>query len=201
MCMGEGRHLRLLLAASRLIDRLNERIGRTVYWMVLAAVLVSSANAVVRYVFDYSSNAWLELQWYLFSSFFMIGAGYTLLRNEHVRIDIIYSRLSARARAVIDLLGGLFFLLPMAVLIMALAWPVFSESFALHETSPSANGLLRWPVKLMIPVGFCLLTLQGISETIKRAAFLMNLIPDPTPHHVHGDDPTAPQDLGEGSGQ
>ena len=102
----------------------------------------------------------------------MIGAGYTLLRNEHVRIDIIYSRLSARARAVIDLLGGLFFLLPMAVLIMALAWPVFSESFALHETSPSANGLLRWPVKLMMPAGFCLLALQGLSELIKRVAFL-----------------------------
>jgi TRAP-type mannitol/chloroaromatic compound transport system permease small subunit len=201
MRLGEGGHLRLLLAASRLIDRLNEWIGRTVYWMVLAAVLVSSANAVVRYVFDYSSNAWLELQWYLFSSFFMIGAGYTLLRNEHVRIDIIYSRLSARARAVIDLLGGMFFLLPMALLIMALAWPVFSESFALHETSPSANGLLRWPVKLMMPAGFCLLALQGLSETIKRAAFLMNLIPDPTPHHIHGDDPTAPHDLVERSGQ
>ena len=193
--------MRFLLASSRLIDRLNERVGHVVYWMVLAAVLVSSGNAVVRYIFDYSSNGWLELQWYLFTSFFLIGAGYTLLRNEHVRIDIIYSRLSPRSRAWIDLMGGIFFLLPMALLIMALAWPVFTASFALHETSPSANGLLRWPVKLMIPVGFFLLALQGISETIKRVAFLMNLIPDPTPHHTHGEDETAPHDLAEGSGQ
>jgi TRAP-type mannitol/chloroaromatic compound transport system permease small subunit len=190
--------LQLLLTFGRLIDWFNERVGQTAYWMVLAAVLVSSGNAVVRYVFDYSSNAWLELQWYLYTSFFLLGAGYTLLRNEHVRIDIFYSRLSARSRAWIDLLGGLFFLLPIAILVMALAWPVFTESFALHETSPSANGLLRWPVKLMIPVGFCLLALQGVSEIIKRAAFLMNLIPDPTPHHVHGEDELTPHDLVEG---
>jgi len=191
--------LRFLLAFSRLIDWLNERVGQTTYWMVLAAVLVSSGNAVVRYVFDYSSNAWLELQWYLYTSFFLIGAGYTLLRNEHVRIDIINSRLSPGARAWIDLLGGIFFLLPMALLIMTLAWPVFTASFALHETSPSANGLLRWPVKLMIPVGFFLLALQGVSEIIKRAAFLMGLIPDPTPRHMHGADDIAPHDLTEGN--
>ena len=190
-----------LLAFSRLIDWLNERVGRTAYWMVLAAVLVSSGNAMVRYIFDYSSNAWLELQWYLYTSFFLIGAGYTLLRNEHVRIDIINSRLSPRARAWIDLLGGLFFLLPIALLVMVLAWPVFTESFALHETSPSANGLLRWPVKLMIPVGFFLLALQGVSEIIKRAAFLMHLIPDPTPRHVHGEDALTPHDLVEGEGR
>jgi TRAP-type mannitol/chloroaromatic compound transport system permease small subunit len=189
--------LRFLLAFSRRIDWLNERVGQTVYWMVLAAVLVSSGNAVVRYLFDYSSNAWLELQWYLYTSFFLLGAGYTLLRNEHVRIDIINSRLSPRARAWIDLLGGLFFLLPIALLVMTLAWPVFTESYALHETSPSANGLLRWPVKLMIPVGFFLLAVQGFSEIIKRAAFLMNLIPDPTPHHSHGADEIAPHDLAE----
>ena len=189
--------MQLLLAFSRLIDRLNERIGHTVYWMVLAAVLVSSGNAVVRYLFNYSSNGWLELQWYLYSSFFLIGAGYTLLRNEHVRIDIIVSRQSARTRAWIDLLGGIFFLLPMALIITALAWPVFTESYALHETSPSANGLLRWPVKLMMPVGFFLLALQGVSEIIKRAAFLMNLIPDPTPRHAHGADEITPHDLVE----
>jgi TRAP-type mannitol/chloroaromatic compound transport system permease small subunit len=191
--------LRILLAVSRLIDGLNERVGRTAYWMVLAAVLVSSGNAVVRYVFDYSSNAWLELQWYLYTSFFLIGAGYTLLRNEHVRIDIINSRLSPRTRAWIDLLGGIFFLLPMALVIMTLAWPVFTASYALHETSPSANGLLRWPVKLMIPVGFFLLALQGVSEIIKRAAFLLGLIPDPTPRHMHGADDIAPHDLAEGN--
>jgi TRAP-type mannitol/chloroaromatic compound transport system permease small subunit len=190
--------MRFLLAFSRLIDQLNERVGHAVYWMVLAAVLVSSGNAVVRYLFAYSSNAWLELQWYLYTSFFLIGAGYTLLRNEHVRIDIIYSRLSTRTRAWIDVIGGIFFLLPMAVVIMILAWPVFTESYALHETSPSANGLLRWPVKLMIPLGFFLLALQGVSEIIKRAAFLMNLIPDPTPRHAHGSDEIAPHDLVEG---
>ena len=195
---GERWRLQFLLTFSRLIDRLNERVGHTVCWMVLAAVLVSSGNAVVRYIFDYSSNGWLELQWYLYTSFFLIGAGYTLLKNEHVRIDIIYGRLPPRVRAWIDLLGGAFFLMPMALIIMTLAWPVFTESFALHETSPSANGLLRWPVKLMIPVGFFLLALQGISEIIKRAAFLMNLIPDPTPRHVHGADDLAPHDLIEG---
>jgi TRAP-type mannitol/chloroaromatic compound transport system permease small subunit len=190
--------VRALLKLSGVIDAINLRVGHTVYWMVLAAVVVSSGNAVVRYLFAYSSNAWLELQWYLYTSFFLIGAGYTLLRNEHVRIDIINSRLSPRARAWIDLLGGMFFLLPMALVIMTLAWPVFTASFALHETSPSANGLLRWPVKLMIPVGFFLLALQGVSEIIKRTAFLMNLIPDPTPRHAHGADEIAPHDLVEG---
>jgi len=185
--MGEVAGLGFLLFLSRWIDFLNEKVGRAVYWLVLAAVLVSSGNAVVRYLFNYSSNGWLELQWYLYTGFFLVGAGYTLLRNEHVRIDIIISRFPPRTRAWIDLLGGIFFLLPMALIIMVLAWPVFTASFALHETSPNANGLLRWPVKLMIPVGFFLLAIQGVSEIIKRAAFLMGLIPDPTPRHAHGD--------------
>ena len=150
-------------------------------------MLVSSGNAVVRYLFNYSSNAWLELQWYLYTGFFLVGAGYTLLRNEHVRIDIIYSRFSPRTRAWIDVLGGIFFLLPMAILILVLSWPVFTDSFALTEYSPNAGGLLRWPVKLMMPVGFFLLALQGVSEIIKRIAFLRGLIPDPTPKHAHGD--------------
>jgi TRAP-type mannitol/chloroaromatic compound transport system permease small subunit len=178
--------LNFLLFLSRRIDFLNEKIGTTAYWLVLAAVLVSSGNAMVRYLFNYSSNAWLELQWYLYTGFFLIGAGYTLLRNEHVRIDIINSRLAPRTRAWIDLLGGIFFLLPMALIIMTLAWPVFTESFALAEYSPNAGGLLRWPVKLMIPVGFFLLVIQGVSEIIKRAAFLIGRGPDPTPRHFHG---------------
>jgi len=180
----------LLLRVSLLIDAVNERIGKAVYWLVLASVVVSSGNAVVRYVLDTSSNAWLEIQWYLYAGFFLVGAGYTLLRNEHVRIDIIYSRLSPRTRAWIDVFGGIFFLLPMAVIILWLSWPVFVESYNLHEYSPSPGGLLRWPVKLLIPVGFLLLALQGVSEIIKRIAFLMNRIPDPTPRHAHGD--TAP---------
>lgn len=185
--------MRALLRLSRAIDFLNEKIGQTVYWLVLIAVLVSAGNAVVRYALDTSANAWLEIQWYLYAGFFLIGAGYTLLRNEHVRIDIVYSRLHPRMRAWIDLLGGIFFLLPMAILVTWLAWPVFVESYNLHEYSPNPNGLLRWPVKLMIPAGFFLLALQGVSEIIKRAAFLMNLIPDPTPRSAHGsagDEPT-----------
>jgi TRAP-type mannitol/chloroaromatic compound transport system permease small subunit len=187
--------LKFLLLLSRCIDFLNEKIGQTVYWLVLASVLVSSGNAVVRYLFDYSSNAWLELQWYLYTGFFLIGAGYTLLRNEHVRIDIVYSRLSLRTRAWIDLLGGIFFLLPIALIIMTLAWPVFTQSFALTEYSPNAGGLLRWPVKLMIPVGFFLLGIQGVSEIIKRAAFLMGRIPDPTPRHFHGSEAAVAEDM------
>ncbi len=179
--------MKVLLAVSRLIDSMNERIGHATYWLVLVSVLVSSGNAVVRYTFDTSSNAWLEIQWYLYSGFFLIGAGYTLLRNEHVRIDIIFSRLEPRTRAWIDVFGGIFFLLPMALIILWLSWPVFVDSYMLHEYSPNPGGLLRWPVKLMIPVGFLLLALQGVSEIIKRIAFLMNLIPDPTPRHAHGD--------------
>jgi len=169
-----------LLRVSALIDAVNDRVGRTVYWLILAMVLVSSGNAVVRYIFDKSSNAWLELQWYLFSAVFLLGAGYTLLNNEHVRIDIIIGRLPPRVRAWIDLLGGVFFLLPMALLIMWLSWPVFIESYMRHEYSSDAGGLLRWPVKLLIPVGFFLLVLQGLSEIIKRAAFLAGRIPDPS---------------------
>lgn len=184
-----------LLRISALIDAVNGRIGQAVYWLVLASVVVSSGNAVVRYTFDTSSNAWLEIQWYLYTGFFLVGAGYTLLRNEHVRIDIIYSRLRPRTRAWIDVLGGLFFLMPMALLILWLSWPVFVDSFNLHEGSPSPGGLLRWPVKLMIPVGFLLLALQGVSEIIKRLAFLMNLIPDPTPRHAHGDAPPISDDM------
>jgi TRAP-type mannitol/chloroaromatic compound transport system permease small subunit len=180
--------LQFLLRVSRAIDFLNEKVGQTVYWLVLAAVLVSAFNAVMRYTIDYSSNGWLEIQWYLYSGFFMVGAGYTLLRNEHVRIDIIASRMSPRTRAWIDVFGGVFFLLPMALIIMWLAWPVFLNSYQLHEVSPNAGGLLRWPVKLMMPVGFFLLALQGASEIVKRIAFLLNLIPDPTPRHAHGAD-------------
>ncbi|HYL34131.1 MAG TPA: TRAP transporter small permease subunit [Stellaceae bacterium] len=175
-----------LLRLSRAIDFLNEKIGKTVYWLVLASVVVSSGNAVVRYTFDTSSNAWLEIQWYLYTGFFLVGAGYTLLRNEHVRIDIVYSRLKPRTRAWIDVFGGVLFLMPMAILLMWLSWPVFTGSYKLHEYSPNPNGLLRWPVKLMMPVGFFLLAVQGVSEIIKRIAFLMNLIPDPTPRHAHG---------------
>ena len=172
-----------LLRLSRMIDALNERVGHLVYWLILAAVLVSAGNASVRYVFDRSSNGWLELQWYLYSTVFLLASGYTLLHNEHVRIDVIIGHLPPRARAWIDLLGGLFFLLPMAVIIMVLAWPLVVEAYTRHELSADAGGLLRWLIKLMIPVGFLLLALQGVSEIIKRAAFLLGRIPDPLEQH------------------
>jgi TRAP-type mannitol/chloroaromatic compound transport system permease small subunit len=172
--------MRAVLALSRAIDTLNEWVGRTVGWLILAAVLVSSINAVVRYIFDESSNAWLEVQWYLFSAVFLLCAGYTLRRNEHIRIDIVTGRMSPRVRAWIDLLGGLFFLLPAAILIFDLSWPMVIDSWLRHEMSPNAGGLLRWPAKLLIPAGFFLLALQGVSEIIKRIAFLAGRAPDPT---------------------
>jgi TRAP-type mannitol/chloroaromatic compound transport system permease small subunit len=173
--------LQVLLRLSRAIDSLNDVIGRNVYWLILVAVLVSTINALVRYAFDISSNAWLELQWYLFSAVFLLCAGYTLGRNEHVRIDIIAGRMSRRTQAWIDLLGGLIFLLSMSLIIMYLSWPVFIESYTRHEFSSDAGGLLRWPARLLVPVGFFLLSLQGISEVIKRIAFLRGLIPEPAP--------------------
>jgi TRAP-type mannitol/chloroaromatic compound transport system permease small subunit len=175
--------LNLLLRLSRAIDALNERVGHLVYWLILAAVIISAGNAVVRYAFDMSSNAWLELQWYLFSAVFLLAAGYTLLHNEHVRIDVIYGHLPPKARATIDLLGGIFFLLPMAIIIMVLSWPMVEESILRNEYSSDAGGLLRWPVKILIPIGFLLLVLQGLSEIIKRVGFLLGRIPDPLEKH------------------
>jgi TRAP-type mannitol/chloroaromatic compound transport system permease small subunit len=169
-----------LLRLSRAIDWLNEKVGQVVYWAILVAVLISAANAIIRKTFDTSSNAWLEVQWYLFSAVFLLCAGYTLRRNEHIRIDIVTGRMSARVRAWIDLLGGLFFLLPASVLIMLLSWPMVLDSYTRHEFSPSAGGLLRWPAKILIPLGFFLLALQGVSEIIKRAAFLTGRGPDPS---------------------
>lgn len=169
-----------LLSLSRLIDRLNEKVGHIFLWLVLATVLISAANAVVRKVFNYSSNAFLEIQWYFFSTIFLFLAGYTLLRNEHVRIDVIAGRLSKRAQIWIDIFGTLFFLLPMAILLGWLGWPVFVEALERHEVSTNAGGLIIWPARLLVPIGFVLLALQGVSELIKRVAFLRGLIPDPT---------------------
>jgi TRAP-type mannitol/chloroaromatic compound transport system permease small subunit len=161
-----------LLGLARAIDSLNERIGRFAMWLVLAAVLLSSGNALFRYGLNMSSNAWLEIQWYLFSAIFLLGAGYTLKHNGHVRIDIVYGRFTPRTCAWIDLVGGLLFLLPTAGIIAWLGWAGFAESWSIGEMSPDAGGLPRWPIKLAIPVGFALLALQGISESIKRLAFL-----------------------------
>lgn len=175
--------MQVLLAASRLIDALNERIGRTVYWLVLVAVLVSAGNAIVRKVFNYSSNSLLELQWYLFSAVFLFCAGFTLLRNEHVRIDVVAGRFSPRVQTWIDVLGTVFFLLPMAILFIWLSWPIFVRTYVQGEVSTNAGGLLIWPARLMVPVGFTLLALQGVSELIKRVAFLAGAGPDPVVRH------------------
>lgn len=161
-----------LLRIAALIDSLNERVGRASYWLVLVAVVVSSGNAIARYALGLSSNAFLEIQWYLFAAIFLLAAGYTHKHNGHVRVDVFYSRFSPRTQAMVDILGGLFFLLPMALFILWLSWPMFSASFAINEGSPDPGGLLRWPIKLMIPLGFALLSLQGIAEIIKRAAVL-----------------------------
>jgi TRAP-type mannitol/chloroaromatic compound transport system permease small subunit len=172
--------LKALLALSRRIDAVSERIGHAIYWLVLAAVLISAANATVRKLFNYSSNSFLEIQWYLFSMIFLFLAGYTLKHNEHVRIDIVTGHLSARVRTLIDIFGTLFFLLPVAILIMWLSWPVFVDAFVRHEVSTNAGGLIIWPARLMVPVGFFLLVVQAISELIKRVAFLQGWIPDPS---------------------
>ncbi|MBI2319661.1 MAG: TRAP transporter small permease subunit [Betaproteobacteria bacterium] len=175
--------MKSLLAFSRLIDALNERVGTAVYWLVLVMVLVSAGNATSRYALERASNAWLELQWYLFAAVFLLGSGYALLHNEHIRIDVITGRLSGRARAWIDNFGTLFFLLPMATYIAWLSWPIFVNAWNSNEVSASAGGLIRWPVRAMVPAGFFLLSLQGASELIKRVAFLRGLIPDPTEKH------------------
>jgi len=175
--------MKLLLGLSRAIDALNERIGHLTYWMILIMVLVSAANASSRYALSIASNAWLELQWYLFSAVFLLCAGYTLLHNEHIRIDVVASRLARRTQIWIDVFGLIFFLLPISVYMMWSSWPVFMNAWNSGEVSASAGGLIRWPARLLVPAGFLLLTLQGLSELVKRSATLMGLIPDTVEKH------------------
>jgi TRAP-type mannitol/chloroaromatic compound transport system permease small subunit len=175
--------MKALLALSRAIDFVNEHIGRLVYWCVLIMVLVSAANATSRYALNMASNAWLELQWYLFAVVFLLCSGYTLLHNEHIRIDVVSSRFSRRTQIWIDVFGILLFLLPMSLFIMWLSWPIFMNAWRSGEISGSAGGLIRWPARLLVPLGFFLLSAQGISELIKRIAFLKGLIPDPVEKH------------------
>ncbi len=174
-----------LLSLSALIDGINERVGQTVKWLILAMVIISSGNASIRFIFNNSSNAWLEVQWYLFAAVFLLCSGYTLLRNEHIRIDVVCGRLSRPKQIWIDILGTVFFLFPMGILIMWLSWPMFMKSFLHNEMSSDAGGLLRWPVKLLIPAGFFLLLIQGLSELIKKIAILTGDIPDPGEHGHH----------------
>jgi TRAP-type mannitol/chloroaromatic compound transport system permease small subunit len=169
----------LLLKLSQLIDWLNERVGKAAFWVVLIMTIVSAGNATVRFIFNYSSNGLLEIQWYMFAAVFLLCAPYTLQKNEHVRIDVISGRFGPRGLAVIDIIGTLFFLLPMVVAVLWLSLPLIAESYKINEMSANAGGLLRWPVKILLPIGFTLLALQGISELIKRIAFLAGMIDDP----------------------
>ena len=176
-----------LLALSRGIDRMNTLIGRAVSWLILVAILVSATNAVIRKVFSISSNSWLELQWYLYGAAFLLAAAYTLLENEHIRIDILYGYWSRRTQHWIDLIGHVFFLLPFCLLSIWLIWPWLKRSYLGGEMSMNAGGLILWPAKALLLAGFVLLLIQGISEIIKKIAVMRGLIPDPFPatgHHV-----------------
>ena len=164
--------MRTLIAISAFIDVVNKQLSKIASWLVLICCLISAGNAFSRYLINMSSNAWLEIQWYMFAGMFMLGASYTLCRNEHVRVDILYSHLSTRKQIWIDLFGGIFFLLPAAIILAWMSWPVFYTSWAEHEMSGNAGGLIRWPVKIFLPLGFALLTAQGVSEVIKRIAML-----------------------------
>jgi TRAP-type mannitol/chloroaromatic compound transport system permease small subunit len=172
--------MRGLLKFSGAVDGLNTFVGKWVIWLILASTVISGLNAVVRKAFNSSSNAYLEVQWYLFAGAFLLAAGYTLLQGEHVKIDVISSKLSKRKQIWIDVIGFTFFLTPVCIAILYYGVPFFLQGYRSGEMSSNAGGLIRWPVYLMIPIGFALLLLQGLSELIKRIAFLRGLIPDPT---------------------
>lgn len=183
-----------LLNFSRAIDRLNAWVGKYAIWLIMGSTVISAANALVRYTFNTSSNAFLEIQWYLFAWSFLIAAGFTLLNREHVRIDVINSRLSKKAQMWIDILGFAFFLTPVCLLVLYYGVPMLMDKYASGEMSGNPGGLIRWPVWLAIPVGFVLLMLQGWSELIKRVAFLTGRGPDPT---VKAGEKSAEEELAE----
>jgi TRAP-type mannitol/chloroaromatic compound transport system permease small subunit len=169
------------LALMRGIDTVNDRVGRLIYWLILVTVLISSANAISRYGFNVSSNAWLEIQWYLFSAIFLLGAGYAMLKNAHVRIDLVSSRFSNKTNAWVDVVGFVVFVIPMCLVFISFGWDMFWTSWIGNETSTDAGGLIRWPVKILVPIGFVLLLAQAISELIKRIGFLRGVY-DWSPH-------------------
>ena len=168
-----------LLQISRLIDSITERIGRFAMWLILAAVLISAGNAIMRKAFDIGSNAFLEIQWYLFSAVFMLASGYVFLRNAHVRIDFLSGKLSKRTNAIIDAVGIVIFVIPLCLILITLSWPVFERSWVSGEMSQNAGGLIRWPVQLLIPLGFAILCMQSVSELIKRIAFVRGDLEQP----------------------
>lgn len=172
--------MQVLLSISKLIDRCSTMLGSLMKWLILASVVISCVNAIARKVFDVGSNAFLEIQWYLFATSFLLAAGYTLLNNEHVRIDVISGRFSKRGQMWIDIMGFTLFLIPVCVAIIGLSMPVFLLAYQSGEVSANAGGLILWPIYMMLPLGFALLLLQAVSELIKRVAFLKGLIADPT---------------------
>ncbi|WP_323041451.1 TRAP transporter small permease subunit [Gemmobacter sp.] len=180
-----------LLALSRGIDRLNEIIGKTVMWAILVAILISAANALVRKIFSTSSNAWLEAQWYLFGASFLLAAAFTLKQNEHIRIDIVYGMFSRSVQHWIDLIGHALFLLPFSLLMVYYLWPYTMKSFNSGEMSSNAGGLIIWPAKALLLIGFVLLTLQAISEIIKKIAVMRGDMEDPNPFMSSHDAATA----------
>ena len=186
--------MQALLKFSKAVDWLNAQIGRYAIWLILASTLISGINAVVRKLFNVSSNAYLEVQWYLFAASFMLAAGYTLLHNEHVRIDVVSSHLSKRGQIWVDIIGFAFFLTPICLAVLWYGVPFFIQGYQSGEMSSNAGGLIRWPVYAMMPLGFALLLLQGLSELVKRAASLQGLIEDPTLKRV---EKTAEEELAE----
>ena len=168
--------MRPLLALSTAIDLLNQKLGDICNFLILASCVVSAGNAMIRYAFGYSSNSWLELQWYMFAVFVMFGASYTFKKNEHVRVEILYLMLSERGQLWLDMIGTLCFLIPACLLLAYLSWPFFMQAYVVGEISSNAGGLVRWPIKAVVPVGFVFLALQGVSEVIKRIAALQNLV-------------------------
>ncbi len=186
--------MQALLKISKAVDWLNSQVGKHVIWLILASTVISAVNATVRKAFNVSSNAYLEVQWYLFAASFLLASAYTLLNGEHVKIDVIYSRWSKRVQIWIDVLGFTFFLLPFCAAVLWFSIPFFLQGYRSNELSPSAGGLILWPVYAMMPLGFFLLMLQGISELIKRIAFLQGRIPDPTLKKI---EKTAEEELAE----
>ena len=187
-----------LLKLSRLIDSTNEWIGKLIMWLILGAVLISAGNAIMRKAFNVGSNADLEIQWYLFSAVFMLGVGYVMLRNAHVRIDFISSRLSKRTNAIIDAIGIVVFTIPLSIIMIDLGWPLFERAWLTGEMSQNAGGLIRWPVLALVPLGFTILLVQAVSELIKRIGYITGHLAEPFPGEAEkSDDERLAEELAE----
>jgi len=189
--------MKFLLKLSGLVDALNGRVGRAIMWLILAAVFLSAGNAIARKAFRIGSNALIDMQWYLFSGVFLLGAGYVFMKNIHVRIDFVSSRLTPRARSWVDIIGIIVFLLPFCWIVILMSWPLFFNAWKSGEMSQNAGGLIRWPVYLLMPIGMFLLLIQSISELIKRFAFLRGLIPDPLAHVQEEKPPSGENESGK----